>query len=74
LADAYVRAPDVEAVDMAVATFRAHTDCVYTAAIHPTQRNTVITGRASLSVLCNFACCVCVFVCKCAYMCVCVVF
>jgi hypothetical protein len=47
LADAYVRAPDVEAVDMAVATFRAHTDCVYTAAIHPTQRNTVITGTAS---------------------------
>jgi hypothetical protein len=37
----------VEAVDMAVATFRAHTDCVYTAAIHPTQRNTVITGTAS---------------------------
>lgn len=40
----YARAPDLEAVDMAQATFREHSDCVYSCAIHPTQPNTILTG------------------------------
>ena len=36
-----------EAVDMSVACFSGHSDCVYSVAVHPQQPGVVLTGMSS---------------------------